>query len=420
MKINYCTGTIVLALIFGTSVFAAEMESEVVQAPKNSIEEAFTNGKVSGELKYFYHHIERAVSDNTFANALGGNLKYSTDTAMPIFATAAFHTSQPIFGRSDSQKGIALFEGDTDDQLTAISEAYMGWHDSKNQIIVGDFRLDTPMMNDDTTRIVPFSYQGAAITSSQIPDIKVELNYITQIREMNSDDYSRDDIPGLGNIGNAGITMLGLTYSGISGLKLKSYYYYAPDYYSTFVAQSDYVYTIDESSRLLIGAQYFNSGNGGEFAPVATANNGGPDIDLIAFQAGYVLDTWITTLNYSQNFGLSGIVRGYGGLAQVYTTSMLANGRGNNKPETWMLKTNYTLPATSWGKTDFGMHLTHTRTKELDGYDFDALYLHVKQNFTKNDYLFVRYETFDYKDKVGQSKPKENLTAFRLILSHKF
>jgi hypothetical protein len=70
-------------------------------------------------------------------------------------------------------------------------------------------------------------------------------------------------------------------------------------------------------------------------------------------------------LNYSQNFGISGIVKGYGGLAKVFTTSMIANGRGNYKPETWMLKTEYNLPYGKWGQSELAFTYTNTRVCQV-------------------------------------------------------
>jgi hypothetical protein len=244
--------------------------------------------------------------------------------------------------------------------------------------------LNTPMMNDDTTRIVPWSYQGAAYTGEAIPDTKVQLNYIRQIRSYTSDVYTKESASG--EIGS-GITMLGIQYNGLDHIDLQSYYYYAPDLYSTFIAQADYKLILDKDNMICVGIQYFNSGNGGKYAETEN-KNGGDDIDLLAFKAGFHAEDWLVSLNYSQNFGISGIVKGYGGLAKVFTTSMIANGRGNYKP-------------------------TNTRVKDSRGDDFDAYYMHWRHRFNVDTSLFVRFENMDYKNDKSDTKYLRVIAAYQ-------
>jgi hypothetical protein len=372
--------------------------------------QSLTQGSVEGQIKLFYYDIDKKTDEDSYATALGGYLKYSTDVNRTFYATVRFHTSQPV-GSSLNREKTALFNSDRDgEQLTVNSEAYIGWRGSNRVLKVGNLMLNTPMMNDDTTRIVPWSYQGAAYTGEALPHTKVQLYHIGQIRSHTTDKYSKESASG--QIGS-GITMLSIEYDGFEHFDLQGYYYYAPDLYSTFIAQADYKYVIDKNNMLCLNVQYFNSGNAGEFAETEN-KNGGDDIDLLALRVSYTAEEWIVSLNYSQNFGISGIVRGYGGLAKVFTTSMIANGRGNYKPETWMLKSEYTLPLTSWGESELALNLTHTRTNDSRGDDFDAVYLHFKQRFNIDTSLFIRYENMDYKG------DKSDVNYFRVIAAYDF
>jgi len=375
-----------------------------------TLPDALTQGVVEGEIKLFYSEIDKKSDEDSYATALGGYLKYSTDANRSFYATVRFHTSQPI-GPSLNRENTALFSSETGDQLTVNSEAYIGWRSEDRVLKVGNLMLKTPMMNDDTTRIVPWSYQGAAYTGKAIPHTKVQLYHISQIRSHTSDDYNKESASG--EIGSAGVTMLSVKYDGIESLALQSFYYYAPDLYSTFIAQADYKHVIDEHNMFCLSIQYFNSGNGGKYAQTEN-KNGGDDIDLVALRAGYDHDDFTINLNYSQNFGLSGIVKGYGGLAKVFTTSMVANGRGNYKPETWMLKSTYDLPHTEWGRSELALNLTHTRVHDSRGDDFDAIYGHFKQRFNIDTSLFIRYENIDYKS------DKSEVTYFRVIAAYNF
>ena len=384
--------------------------SPVLLVAESGITEAFEQGSVHGQIKLFSYDIDKASDDDAFATALGGYLKYSTDTNQSIYASVRFHTSQPV-GYNKNREATALFNNDRNgDALTANSEAFIGWRGTHRILKVGNLMLNTPMMNDDRTRIVPWSYQGAAYTGEAIEHMKVQLYYIAQIRSYTSDEYTKESASG--EIGS-GITMLGLEYDGIKNLDLQSYYYYASDLYSTFTAQVDYKLILDKDNMICMGIQYFNSGNGGKYAETEN-KNGGDDIDLLAIKTGFHAEDWMISLNYSQNFGISGIVKGYGGLTKVFTTSMVANGRGNYKPETWMLKTAYEFPVGTWGQSDVALTLTNTRVKDSRGDDFDAYYMHWKHRFNVETSLFVRFEDIDYKG------DKSDVKYFRVIAAYEF
>jgi hypothetical protein len=376
----------------------------------SSIYSALKGGRVEGEAKLFSYDIDKPSPNNAYANAIGGYIKYRTDTTMPIYGAIRVDTSLPIGGRTNPEK-TALFNNDKDASgLIVNSEAYLALNGSNRVLKVGNLRLNTPMMNDDTTRIVPWSYRGVAYTGEAVEDFKLQLLHIIDIRSHTSHKYTKESASG--DIGD-GVSMVGLHYSGIDDLDMHGYYYYAPELYSTIVLQADYRYNVDDDTLLCASLQYFGSGNGGRY--VTTDNkNGGDDIDLVAIRVGYMDEDLSISLNYSQNFGISGIIKGYGGLAKVHTTSMIANGRGNYKPTTWMVKMLYDLPPTPIGKSELGFNYTVTRVDDPRGSEFDAYYLHLRHEFDKHNSIFIRYESFDYLD------DREDESYFRVIASYRY
>ena len=374
----------------------------------NSFTEAIKNGRVEAEGKAFAYDIDKPTPNDAYATAIGGYIKYSSDTNRSIYGAVRFHTSLPVGANTNPQK-TALFDSDGDG-LIANSEAYLGWSDRDHLLKIGNLMLNTPMMNNDTTRIVPWSYQGISYTGMTMTNIEMELAHIIKIRSHTSSQYTKESASG--DIGS-GVTMLGIHHNSLSNLALHGYYYYAPDLYSTLFLQADYRYKLDSEHILCASMQYVHSGDGGEFAD-STNKNGGDDIDLVALRVGYNTDSLNISLNYSQNFGISGITKGYGGLAKVHTTSMIANGRANYKPETWMIKTLYELPATSWGISELGFNYTRTRVHDTRGSQYNAHYLHFKQKFTDKISLFLRYESFDYLDEREDEKYLRLIFAYRL------
>ncbi|MDD2450249.1 MAG: porin, partial [Sulfurimonas sp.] len=104
---------------------------------------------------------------------------------------------------------------------------------------------------------------------------------------------------------------------------------------------------------------------------------------------------------------------GYGGAAKVYTTSMIANGRGNYKPETWMLKASHDLNLGDF-HSEIALTLTNTQTKDKRGDDFNAYYLHFKHFFTKEASIYLRYESLKF------TSNKKDANYFRAIATYKF
>lgn len=279
--------------------------------------DVLNEGTLHGQIKLFSYDVDKVSDEDIYATALGGYLKYSTDKNKSIYGTVHFHTSQPV-GYSKKREDTALFNNNGEG-LTVNSEAYLGWRETHRVLKVGNFMLNTPMMNDDTTRIVPWSYQGFAYTGDVSDDTTIQVNFIRQIRSHTSDAYKKESASG--EIGS-GITMLGVHYNGYENLDMTSYYYFAPDLYSTFIVQGDYKLVIDRERLICASVQYFNSGNGGKYDQTEN-KNGGDDIDLLALRVGYNSEDWTTSLSYSQNFGISGIVQGYGGLSKFLTTIVI-------------------------------------------------------------------------------------------------
>ncbi len=375
-----------------------------------SVEDAFTNGSINGKMELFYYNIEKDNTPKAYATALGGALKYITDTQQPFFATFGFHTSNPV-GENENKTKTSLFNNDKDGEpLHALSEANIAYQVTGRVMKLGNLIFNTPMMNEDTTRIVPWSYQGFTYTGKVTKETQVQLKYIWNIRNHTSSEYTK--MSASGEIGDAGITMLSFHHMNKDRYNLQAYYYYAPDLYSTFVAQADY--SILYSDLLYcFGIQWFKSGNGGEFNKRENLD-GGDDINLIATKLSIDGDDWLASLSYSQNFGLSGMRKGYGGLTKTYTTSMVANGRANYKPETWMLKVHYDLPLSEI-HSEVALWLTDTKVHDERGKSFFAHYMHYKHSFTKELSLYVRYEHINY------DEPKNNdATYFRFITTYKF
>ena len=92
---------------------------------------------------------------------------------------------------------------------------------------------------------------------------------------------------------------------------------------------------------------------------------------------------------------------------------MIANGRGNYKPETWMLKTEYDLPYGKWGQSELAFTYTNTRSHDSRGADFDAYYFHWRHRFRIDSSLYVRYENLEYKTDQSDANYLRIIAAYQ-------
>ncbi len=385
--------------------------SATILLSESKIDEIFKKSNIDAQMQLLYYSINKTNNnDDAYATALGGYLKYTTDSYYNIFISTRFHTSNSVGGNHNKMK-TSMFNNDKNgDALNVNSELYIAYKTSSGVIKAGNMILNTPMMNEDTTRIVPWSYQGITYTDNITKDLKAQIYHINAIRSNTSSNYKKESASG--EIGDSGVTLFALKYTGIPKTHILSFYYYAPELYSTFVGQIDYEYISDFDTLVCFGLQYFKSGNGGKYVD-SNSKYGGDNIDLIALRMILYSKNWEVSLNYSQNYGESGVVKGYGGLAKVYTSSMIANGRGNFKPETWMIKSAYDLPFSSQD-SEVAIRLTKTQFHEVEGDNFTAYYLHFKHFFNTNTSLYLRYENINY------SANKNDAQYFRAIAKYRF
>jgi len=356
------------------------------------------NAHTEVQLKSIYYAIDKEKEEKIYATALGGYLKYTTDTNRGLFTSVRFDTSNPVGGYSERSK-TSLFNNDNNAKgFSTLTEAFIGFKKKNHILKLGNIMLKTPMMNDDTTRIVPWSYRGIAYIGEPFKDFKSQLYHIRSMRSNTSDLYTTKSPSG--EFSKSGISIVSLHYEGIQHLKLQSFYYYSPTTFCSFFTQADYEYFSNNVLIFCLGVQYIKS-------------NHEKEIDLLALRTLFDTDNWLFSLSYSQNFGVDGVNKGYGGLTKIYTRSMIANGRGDNKPKTWVLKSSYDLLLNN-KESEIALWLTHTDYDDSKGDDLISYYFHFKHFFNTDTSLHFRYEKIDYKG------IKSDVQYFRTIASYRF
>jgi hypothetical protein len=361
----------------------------------DSLESAFKNGGTTGSINLYHYTIDKQIeAKDAYATAIGGDLTYTTNNKKSFFASVGFHNSTPSF-KSKNKDSTSLFSSENNaEELTVLSESFLAYNKGNSMLKVGNFLLDTPLINKTSARIIPWSFQGASLLLTNVFKSSLQLNYVTKMRENRSTKYTKQGATG--DIGD-GIAMIGFKHHPISPLDVHLYYYYAPSLYDSSFAQIDYKdNVINDSFLFCVG-----------FQNIKTYDD--RDANLLGLRTGIFTDTIDITLNYSKNSG-SEKADAYGGFSKVYTASMISNGRGADAT-TWMLKTNFELALIKKQSSEFSVWLANL---ESDSSQHNSYYTHFRHNIDTSTKIFIRYEYRDFKDESLDTQ------YFRFITSYDF
>ncbi len=280
-----------------------------------SISDAFANGKVKGLLRYGaqhrnsnYHVLQDAPS-NTVSNklqaysAVGGYLGYETATFYNISLGATIYTSNPLGSNPDEEKGLGgLYETDGgQDAYTALGEAFVKYQDDKQLIKIG--RQEMPnyrFVSLSNIRMTPFTHEGAIYENSMIEGLKLNLAYITGLKDRNGvvfndmvrsarvktgcgavdahgaciesghkilirGDFDPNNFDSGGNYSGAdkAMPMIGAIY-GKDSFKVEAWDYLVTDFVNTVYLYGQYNMDISNIWKLSLAGQYVNQKDVGD------------------------------------------------------------------------------------------------------------------------------------------------------------
>lgn len=160
--------SIALALILSLPIVLIAEEKKVLDV--SSLDELFKNGLVSGELRAMYGSYDIKNSQNIYATALGGELKYETARLFGFSAAAAFRTSYDIRALSGKNDNHNPELSSNDRDFTMLSDAYVNYNYDALNIKVGRQSLETPLADSDDIRMIPNRFE-AYVASYELESI---------------------------------------------------------------------------------------------------------------------------------------------------------------------------------------------------------------------------------------------------------
>ena len=161
----------------------------------DTLANAFKNGKISGELRAFYYDRDGSPDNTTTTSnaslfSTGVILNYITDSFYGFQLGTTMQSSYAPFADKDAK---SVFNGDMYGSGAVLSEAYIQYTVGKTSLKIGRQFIRSPLVAGSPSRMVKQSFEGAIVTTTEIPDTMLMAGVITKYQ-------NRTDLSG--NIGS--------------------------------------------------------------------------------------------------------------------------------------------------------------------------------------------------------------------------
>lgn len=298
----------------------------------DTLEEAFKNGKVSGDLRFVYTAGSHSSADtqtapvnNVNVGSIAAELRYVTDSFQGFKLGFGFQAAHDLdWHKSDNAAGA--YQPNTEDDernsvsTTLLSEAYIQYNFLKSNIAIGRQKIKTPLIMTSSAFALEDSFDAAILTFNEIPQTMIKLMYI-QDWQMRYGDDARNTATQQDMHLEKGIYSVFFKNTSIKGLTLDGQYmttnedkrfYDAPVFvgtggYDQYYLQAEYKLPISHPLSLAMtyaGADYDTR----VFAtPAPGSEAGGDEARLYGFKvateiSGIKLNAAYTTMDDEANF----------------------------------------------------------------------------------------------------------------------
>ncbi|MFT7003597.1 MAG: imipenem/basic amino acid-specific outer membrane pore [Sulfurimonas sp.] len=373
-----------LSLVLATILCAS------INISADTVQEAFSEGTVSGELKSFYINRTFDGVSTTHRDALsvGGNLHYNTAKYYGFDVGATFYTANKVDGKSDNsaENDPSLVNGDGDG-YSVLGEAYIGYEAGKTSVRLGQQSINTPFAAANNFRMLPNTFEGIVVKNSDVTDTKFELGHITRVQTnsfanstitdstLDNSDGSRSRLGllygfGPGNkigefatIANtylgsdnsettAGMTYLNVKYTGVKDFTFSIWDQYIHDIMNIVVAKASYKGKLGDV-KTFASVFYTKQNSVGDNLLGKAFNTGSGDEDVDATQYGAMIKAsldngfgidlrYVNTLASKDSVLDGGIVNALGG-ANPFIISQGALHANFGDTSSYMAGVNYQL-----------------------------------------------------------------------------
>ncbi|HEX5709857.1 MAG TPA: OprD family outer membrane porin [Sulfuricurvum sp.] len=354
----------------------------------------FSEGKASGQIRAFYvdRDYSGIVSTHRDATAIGGYLKYETGAWNGLSLGTAFYTTNGLGDHSNVSTVDPSLFGKDNESITYLGEAYLQYKNGNTIFKGGRQKLDTPMAGSDDARMLPNLFEAYMLSNTDIKDTTLMAGHITKFAQgtfgrvynavgtgasnsgvsadallsvtsgyslVDSRSYIGEFLDmGTSAIGDntGGVSVLCATYTGVKGLKLQLWDYYAHDILNAIYAEANYGWSYSNGVAPYVAGQWINERDVGSNNVSSTTNKlANINSDFIAAKAGVKVANFDLSVAVSHNTKDAsaaingGMITPWGGMP-AYTQGMVTRHQFMAGTDAWKVAANY-----DW--KDYGINL---------------------------------------------------------------
>lgn len=390
----------------------------------DTISEAFENAKFSGQARAFYidRTHEGTTENNRNSLAVGGHLGFETGDFNGLSLGARMYTTNFIDIHDGDPRTSASFDpslfGGNYDSYTYLGELYLNYKISNTNIKAGRQKLDTPMAGSDDARMLPNLFEAIVISNTDIKDttliaahvtkesvgtfgnvyapgtLSIQSGYGLGFKDGTSGKFENMGHIALGSGNDTdGVTAVAAIYSGIPGLKLQAWDYYAHDILNALYLQADYGWDckLNPNLKMNASAQYINESDVGDKLA------GSVDSNYWGIKLGTKYNDFDMYAAYSKTGSSTGssmnggIISPWGGMP-AFTQGMVTRHQFFSDTDAWKVGAGYNLKnltglplstsayyteydigssntyqaGTSWTATEAGFDIAYKPTKDIE------------------------------------------------------
>ena len=260
------------------STIVAALLSTGALAQSNTIKEAFSNGKASGDVSVFTENVSASGTNKDSGFSVGSiGLNYETDSINGFKANLGFRTNHMF-----SEKEEADY--DNSKPKSVLSTANISYSTDKAEIIVGRQEIDLEWMGDFHEAVVGvFNY---------VPDTTIIVGHSDKFMAADADTSLEE----MGDIGTDGANVIDVKYEGIANTIINPYFMDVKNLFSAYGLKANTTLSnIDLTAQYAVTSEDTQS-NDGSIAHVEI----GTTLSDISVTAGYITtdkDAGIASLN---------------------------------------------------------------------------------------------------------------------------
>jgi hypothetical protein len=317
-----------------------------VALAEGSLQDAFKEGSVSGNIRAHYNTWDYGVKTDQTAFSLGGALRAETGPIGWAKFGVGYYTAQDL---DTNNSNPAKIDGRMGSDLEVLAEAYIAMSGADSSLTVGRQKISTPFANPGDAFIIPVTFQGTSFTNKTITNLTLTASYLTAIKNRNSDEFVNVGEFSTARYGVAsqktdGTLILGSTYKS-EGLKGQAWHYQFSDLFDTTYFQVNYTFAGTETIKPFVAAQLAKQSDSGDKLL------GDVDSTLWGLQGGLSMGKAKVTLGYNSiaeettAFKNGAFLAPYNfSTSPLFTNNMLSTVENSDAGDAVKLTFNYSLP----------------------------------------------------------------------------